>query len=331
MPSAVLDPETRIQRIAFGSCYAPQFEEPAIWQTIAEAEPDVLLLLGDNVYQSEEKNQPELRELREGYLLLAREEPFARLRASVPLRVTWDDHDYGLNDAGGDWPHKWRSEALFEQVWAVPPEDPRRARPGVFDSVIVGPEGGRVQLIMLDTRFFRSPLTRNAEGDIVADSDAEKTLLGHEQWAWLEHELRRPADLRIIASSVQILTDAYSGERWGALPLERRRLFDLIASTEAAGIVFVSGDRHLGGIYRDDRIGPYSMVEITSSSLNFPISDDAVAKWHEPDARRLGELYFPANFGLIQIDWQAGEVALELRDSHGIRARSLSLSLDELR
>ncbi len=331
MPAAVLRPEAPIQRIAFGSCYVPQIEEPGIWESIAGAEPDVLLLLGDNVYQSEEKNQPELRELREGYLMLAREEPFARLRASVPLRVTWDDHDYGLNDAGGDWPHKWRSEALFEQVWAVPAEDPRRARPGVYDSVIVGPEGQRAQLIMLDTRFFRSPYARNEEGKIIPDPDAEKTLLGADQWAWLERQLRKPADLRIIASSIQILTDAYTGERWGALPLERRRLFDLISSTEAGGVVFISGDRHLGAIYRDEQIGPYPMIEITSSSLNFPISDDAVAKWNEPDARRLGDLYFPANFGQIQVDWPAGEVLLELRDAHGAPARSLSLSLGELR
>ncbi|MEM7350118.1 MAG: alkaline phosphatase D family protein [Acidobacteriota bacterium] len=330
LPSATLRPEATIERIAFGSCYVPQFEEPHIWRAIETREPDVLLLLGDNVYQTEEKNQPELRELREGYLALARDEPFARLRTSTPVLVTWDDHDYGFNDAGGDWPHKWRSEALFEEVWAVPQEDPRRSRPGVHHSAVIGPKGRRVHLLMLDTRFFRSPLKRNSEGDVVPDADSEKTLLGEEQWAWLEQELRRPANLRIVASSIQVLTDAYTGERWGALPRERRRLFSLIASSNAGGVVFVSGDRHLGAIYRDDEVGPYPMIEVTSSSLNFPIPEEAVATWDEPDPRRLGDLYFSVNFGVVELDWQAGLVQLGLRNGDGTMVHSLTVCLAEL-
>ena len=46
---------------------------------------------------------------------------------------------------------------VFEHVWDVKPEDPRSQREGIYFARSTGPEGRRVQLIFLDTRFFRTP------------------------------------------------------------------------------------------------------------------------------------------------------------------------------
>ena len=102
MASAPLSEDAEIQRLAFGACYVPQFERPEIWRQVSQTSPDAFLFLGDNVYQSEENGRPELRELREAYGLLAQDQPFADLRQTVPVLPIWDDHDYGLNDAGAD-------------------------------------------------------------------------------------------------------------------------------------------------------------------------------------------------------------------------------------
>ena len=72
------------------------------------------------------------------------------------MLATWDDHDFGQNDAGASFAFKERAERVYETYWgslaAV------RSRPGVQDSIIVRPGGKRVQIILLGTRFFRGEL-----------------------------------------------------------------------------------------------------------------------------------------------------------------------------
>src|ERR1043165_6863005 len=123
MPSAPLDESRALTRVCFGSCYAPQFKQSHVWRSILGLRPDAFLYIGDNVYQRAETGRPELHELREAYGLLTAEEDFAALRAAIPVLPVWDDHDYGLNNAGADFGPREESEALFKYVWAIPPGD----------------------------------------------------------------------------------------------------------------------------------------------------------------------------------------------------------------
>lgn len=315
MPSAPLDEARVLTRVGFGSCYVPQFEEAGVWTAIRATAPDAFLYIGDNVYQSEENGRPELLELREAYAALAADAPFAALRATTPILVTWDDHDYGMNDAGAEFPARLQSEALFKQVWAVPADDPRSARPGVYHRRAAGPPGRRTQLIVLDTRYFRTP----------------ETMLGAAQWQWLEETLSEPADLRILASSIPVLSEVAVGETWSRWPAERDRLLALIGRTGAGGVVIVSGDSHFGAVYRRQDGAPYPLTEMTSSSLNFPMPEKA---WTPPglvDARRLGAVFYPANFGAVVTDWRAGAVDLMLHDDKGAVVRTERVSLAALR
>ena len=52
------------------------------------------------------------------------------------MLTVWDDHDFGMNDAGGDYQYKEASEALFEYVWNV--KDERAERHGVYGSWVLG-------------------------------------------------------------------------------------------------------------------------------------------------------------------------------------------------
>jgi alkaline phosphatase D len=167
--------------------------------------------------------------LRKSYALQASHPEFAGFRAKFPMMATWDDHDFGLNDAGGSFPMRRWAEELFETFWGS--SDAVRSRPGVYDSSITGPEGKRVQVILLDTRFFRSDLKRAPWskdrpplGGYLPDDSRDKTILGEDQWAWLEQELAKPADLRIVVSSTQVITDAHQFEGWTNFPTERSRL-----------------------------------------------------------------------------------------------------------
>ncbi len=278
MPSAPLDTENTLTRIIFASC-AQQNEDQSIWDQIAAENPDLTLYIGDNVYGDVRSGDPALPELKTAYMRLAQSEPFSRVRAAAPMLTVWDDHDYGVNDGGADYQFKEQSEALFEYVWALREDDQRRARPGVYGSWIIGGEDGRkIQIIMLDTRYFRSPLKATDEPGAkgkeryVPDPDPSKTMLGDEQWAWLEAELKKPADLRLLVSSVQVIADGHGWEGWKMLPAERVRLYALIDETDTDNLIILSGDRHSASFYRKEDGAGFSLFEATSSSLNLPAS-----------------------------------------------------------
>jgi alkaline phosphatase D len=316
-----------LTRIAFGSCAHQEKPQP-IWEAVLGYRPELFIFAGDNVYG--DVSSGAMTELRAAYARAGAIEGHAKLREAVPVLATWDDHDYGRNDGGADFPHKAAAKQLFLEFWQVPQDDPRRAREGIHSAAILGPEGRRVQVVLLDTRSFRSPLRRKPEavpgtGPYLPDADPAKTMLGEAQWRWLEEQLARPAELRLIVSSVQVMAEGHEWERWGNLPLERDRLFDLIASTGANGVVFLSGDRHAGALYRRTEGVAYPLHEITSSGMNMLRPDQP-----EPDPPRLGELYGGENFGAIDIDWQAGEVTLSVRAMDGEPVREVSFSLAEL-
>jgi len=301
--------------IAFGSC-AYQDEPQPIWRTIARHDPDLFLFIGDNVYGDlVKRNRATAKDLRAAYATLGQHEDFTAFRAAVPMLATWDDHDYGLNDAGAELPFKQEAQQAFHDFFATPADDPRREREGIYHAVTFGPEGKRVQVILLDTRYFRSPLRRgrmHGKRAWVPDDSPDKTLLGEAQWAWLETPLREPAEVRLVVSSIQVVDEEHRFEKWANLPRQRKRLFDLIAETEARGVVFLSGDRHLTELSIDADAGPYPMVDLTSSGL----TQGNEGEVDEPNRHRVGKAIRKTNFGLVHIDWagEAPTLRLETRD-----------------
>jgi alkaline phosphatase D len=239
----------------------------------------------------------------------------------------WDDHDFGRNDGGADFPYKAEAKDLFLEFWGVPADDPRRTREGIYHAATFGPEGRRVQIILLDTRTFRSPLRRAAApgplpGPYAPDPDPGKTMLGAAQWAWLRAQLLQPAAVRLIVSSVQVLADGHNFERWGNLPTERTRLLELVGEIRASPVIFLSGDRHVGALYRlAGATG--DLYELTASGINMTWGANRDAAG-EP---RLGAVYGAENFGTIDIDWWAGEVRLAVRSMNGEPARTVTVPL----
>lgn len=322
--SAPLTGDAKVTRIAFGSCFKNQRKDDRAWHAIAGWLPQVFVYAGDTLYPDRHDNSAGLPMLRAAYDALAVNEAFLDLRTTTPVLPVWDDHDYGVNDGGADFAFRAEAEALFLQRWGVTDEDPRAQRPGIYRSWMVGEPGGRVQIVLLDTRYFRSPLKvtdeRGARGRerYIPDRDPSKTLLGEAQWRWLEEELARQADFRLIVSSIQVLADGHGWEGWRQLPRERERLFSLLRNADATPVLLLSGDRHVAGFYEQDIGRAEPLLEFTSSALNNTIPmqyrRNTLA---EAGPNRLGTLYGEANFGGIVFDWQRGRVRLELRDGDG--------------
>ncbi len=326
--SAQLREDVSLRRIAFGSCN-DQNKPQHIWSVVLDSRPDLFLFAGDNVYASERPWSA--ARLDQAYAQQASTPIFARLRQTVPHMATWDDHDFGLNDGGASFSHKQAAKQAFLKFWAVPASDPMRQREGVYSARRFGPAGQRVQVIMLDTRWFRSDLRptdqRGAVGKerYLPDPDPAKTMLGPVQWAWLEAQLREDAQVRLIVSSIQVLAEGHGWERWGNFPLERQRLFDLIARTQARGVVFLSGDRHIGALYRETQGVPYPLLDLTSSGLTHAWMDAS-----EAGPNRQGGLVRELHFGTVDIDWPTGRLTLGLRGAGGETLLEYALNINAL-
>ena len=307
-----------VARIAFGSCLRQGKPQP-VWDALVAAEPDLTLLLGDNVYA--DTHDPAV--LAAAYEALFAEPGFQRLRAVSPVLAIWDDHDYGWNDAGAEYPMRRESERLFLAHFDAGRRSARRRRAGIYEAHRFGRPGRRLQVLLLDGRSFRS-----RRGDEPTD-DPAATMLGAAQWRWLEAELRRPAELRLVVSGVQVVADTVRRECWGDFPRERRRLFELVATTGAGGVVLLSGDRHFGELSRFDG-GPYPLYDLTSSGMNVAIGSNS-----REDVRndhRVGEPYLGDNYGTVTIDWTAPDPTVDLRihDVTGAPRLSHRLRLSEL-
>jgi alkaline phosphatase D len=330
-----------LTRIAFGSC-AEGGKEQTIWDAVLASRPELFVFLGDNIY-GDTRN---MKELRAKYAELAAQPGFIKLRASTPLAVTWDDHDFGEDDAGGDFPQKEASRQVFLDFWGEPADSPRRARDGVYASYVFGPPGQRVQLILLDLRYNRTPLQKpdpgprnyrawatarhkrglEVPGPYARNPDPRATMLGERQWHWLEQQLKVPADVRLVASSLQVLADFPGWEGWYNFPHDLQRLVDVIRRTQASGVIFLSGDTHYAELSKLDTNVPYPLWDVTSSGLTevWPVLT--------PNFNKVGDTLREPNFGLVEIDWGGPQptVTLSVQDQRGTRRIEQRLSLHEL-
>lgn len=289
--------ERNLTRIAFGSC-AHQDKEQPIWDRVLAWKPELFVFLGDNIYGDTE----DMAVMRAKYDRFAAKPGVRALRASTPCIATWDDHDYGVNDGGSEYPKKAESKALFLDFWGEPDDGFRRSHDGIYTSYFFGPKGRRVQIILPDNRTFRTPLLGMSvepadKGQYLVNPDPAATMLGAAQWDWLEAEFRKPADLRIFASSTQVLADAPGYEAWINFQADHQRLLDLIDFAQVENLFMISGDTHYAELSRLADGVPYPLYDLTSSGLTqvWPVFG--------PNRNRIAKAPLMPNFGRITIDW----------------------------
>jgi alkaline phosphatase D len=307
---AAARPGEPLREIVFGSCLKHS-DHPMLDRTLT-LPMDLFLFTGDNIYA----DTLDMAVMRKKYDELKQSRFFKGLRAKAPLLATWDDHDLGKDDAGGDYPKKVEAQKEFFDWLDEPADSPRRRQEGVYDARVFGPEGRRVQVILLDTRYFRSPLRKGKHdvvpsgGSYVPNPDPDATMLGEAQWRWLEGELKKPAELRLIVSSIQFVAEFHGGESWANLPREKQRMLDLIRSARAGGVLIVSGDRHWCELSREDGPLGYPLYDLTASAM----TQKHPRGTPTPNRNRfLPATYHDVNVGRLRIDWDRADPLLTLQ------------------
>lgn len=254
-------------------------------ETIAGLKPDVFIWMGDNIYGDSE----DMAVLGKKYQQVLDNVEYLRIRETSHILATWDDHDLGGNDVGKEFGPKKESQQEFLDFLGVEKDSPRRKREGVYHFEDLGPKGQQVRVILLDTRYHRDEL------------GSDGTILGEEQWRWLEKSLQESAaEVNLLVSSIQVLPTQHRFEKWSDFPKDRARLLALLAEEGVPPVILLSGDRHLGEISLDETSCGYPLFEITSSSLNSSFG----GKPKEVNRFRLGKNYGRNNFGTLTFDWK---------------------------
>lgn len=252
-------------RLVAGSCAYindPPYDRPKdpygarydIFQRIADRNPDVMLWLGDNVYfrEADYDSRWGMAERYRHSRALPELQPLLR---GTHHYAIWDDHEYGPNDANRSFSLKGESLALFERYWANPAYGLPDTK-GIFGTFSFHD----IDFFLLDNRFYR-------DDDHGPDSPG-KTMLGHDQLAWLKNALLDSrAPFKIIASGSQMFNDLAKKEGWNHFPEERSAFLEWLDEAAITGVMFMSGDVHYSALRKVDRPGTYPIYELTCSPL----------------------------------------------------------------
>jgi alkaline phosphatase D len=317
-------------KILFGSCLHQNKPQP-IWQAMNQEQADLFVLLGDNIYGDTEN----MVELKAKYAKQWSTSGMQTMLANTETIGIWDDHDFGENDAGAEYPQKEASRQIMLDYFNVPKDSLRRTRAdGIYTSHILTQANTRVQIILPDLRWNRGPLESvgrlkymfskapNDLGPYVPSKDESSTMLGETQWQWLEQQLQQPADIRIFATSLQFLPEFSGWESWANLPHERQRFLALLDKYQIDNLVIVSGDTHWSELSQIKRKNGNVLWEMTASGLT--------EEWKNvsPNKHRVGESYSKANYGVIEL--LGRQLTMSIKDVAGNEVMVKTLSLSNL-
>ncbi|HEX5064109.1 MAG TPA: alkaline phosphatase D family protein [Kofleriaceae bacterium] len=231
--TAPLADDPRPVRIAVSADVDPNLEfDSELLAHCAAASPEVFVSIGDFPYAD---NGPDVAVTVDAYRnRYAQTVTAPRQRAwlqAMAVRAIYDDHEF-RNDFDGMYRVAEASRyAAAMQVWDE--FFPVRGAAGEIRYRAFR-WGAHVDCIMLDCRRFRSA---NAAPD-----DANKTMLGDTQRAWLIDTLESStATFKLVFTSVP-LDFADGNDHWAAYTYERSLIFDALVGIP--GILFVSADQH---------------------------------------------------------------------------------------
>ena len=295
-------------KLGIGSCVDQDYPTPA-WASLEKESIDSFFFLGDNIYGDVPSGR--LDNVKLSYKKLNDQMP-SWLKNTEKL-VIWDDHDYGLNDAGANYIYKAESQQIYNDAWNIDQNDPRRTREGIYFSELKDIAGKKILIVGLDTRYFRSNLIKIGNS-YKPHKNLNSTILGPIQWQWLEQELSQEHDILILASSIQVLATEHRFEKWSNIPHEREKLLALLNNLSSK-VLIISGDRHRSGFYKLDNI-----YEFTSSSLNKGIFPS-----YESDSLLLGKTYTQNNYGIVQ--FHENSLNLFIKDENMNILESLEIPL----
>ncbi len=251
--------------------------------------------------------------LKANYTTQMNQKGYKTLLQKMPILATWDDHDYGVNDSGAEYQKKKEAHQLFLDFIGVDANSSRRKQEGIYHSKLFKTLKGTIKVIVLDTRYFRTKLTKASKNDnkrYTANHSEKGTILGETQWNWLKNELSSSkADFNIIVSSIQVLSSEHGFETWGNFPTQVEKLKKTLLTSKAKNVLLLSGDRHISEFSKTKVHGlSYPLIDFTSSGLTHSYTNYS----GEPNAYRIKNVVSEISFGLLKFDSKNKTITMEM-------------------
>ncbi len=293
-----------IERIAFSSGNRPNLGQEH-WKVIKDKNPDLWIWLGDLVYS----NSDDLKKHKKNFDALKNDPNYQDFIRDVAVLGVWDDHDYGMSDGNKTNKHKDESKDIFLDFLDVDKDAAVRKHKGLYDSWVIGTGRKKIKFYFLDNRYFKDELQKDEATKRRYLPNNDGTVLGEEQWTWLEDEIKNSdASVNIFLSGLQIIPDEHPYEKWGDFPKERKRFLDLLEKYKVKNPLILSGDRHFAELSEYTYIDfSDKVLELTASGLTHSYKGVV-----ERNSYRLGDLYDGKNFGFIEIYWGGSKIMMKL-------------------
>lgn len=261
-----------------------------VFHYMKKKQGDFMVWLGDNVYYmfKDYRNYENMFErqlkIRNRFLLLS------DFLNGQPNYATWDDHDYGWNNADSTFPGKHDALKVFKGFW---PNDFTHGdtAAGIYYS-----------FRQYDTEFF---MTDN-RWHLHPEGDTGSSFLGPQQLKWLQESLKKSdATFKFICIGSQVISDAWYDDSYAKYPVERNQLLNFITENNIPGVVFLTGDKHMTELSKLDWKG-YPFYDFTCSPLTAPIVPTKNMPGFVNHYSLKNTILYKKNFGRISVTGEPG-------------------------
>ncbi|WP_141732247.1 alkaline phosphatase D family protein [Oligoflexus tunisiensis] len=293
---SALDTHSNSLTFAFSSC---QLDDPpflatqaAIYAKLSHSKPDLIILGGDTIYVDTFAifppggPKPTEADIWTRYVSTWSKLSLYRLKRLIPTLATWDDHDFGSNDAAADFPYKNEGTAAF-QAFFQGQEIPgvHEHGPGVATSYDMAGQ----RFIFMDNRSFR----------IRQGSMERYAHWGESQEQWLLEKLNASSKPTWIVEGNQFFGLHHAkGSFQRDHPENFRKFMDSLQAARSP-VALLSGDLHFTEVQAISFTpeAPPTSYEFTFSPWHSRPAKSSL--YDTQNSRRLAKVNKP-NFGLFK-------------------------------
>lgn len=266
-------------KFAVASCQKYQIGYYTAFEHMAREDIDLVVHLGDYIYEKDEKKGGGLRNVRDvelseifsiddyraRYALYKSDTALQAAHAAAPWIVTWDDHEVSNDYANAiqEDPDKstveeflQRRAAAYQAYYEHMPL--RRAQLPAGPDMLLYRRLGYGDLVnfnVLDTRQYRTdqPVGEKVQPETPAMMDPRGTIMGDRQRRWLFDGLdASEARWNVLAQQVMVARvdlkageeQGYAADKWTGYEFERRRLLRHLQEHKTTNPVVLTGDIH---------------------------------------------------------------------------------------
>ena len=276
----------------------PYGKNTAILKTMAQEKVAFNLWTGDNNYLREaDYNSPFGIEYRYSHDRAVPD--LQEVLAKRPNFATWDDHDFGPNDANASYQFKDITKETFNKYWGNHGTN-NPNKDGIYSSFTYVD----CEFFLMDDRYNRAP--KPWKDSINNLPNPEKTYWGKNQMLWIKQSLlTSKAVFKFIVNGNQVLNMANKrDECMYQYSAEWLEIINFIKEYKITGVIFISGDRHFTEMLSlDKNVVGYPLYDYTSSPITSgPYKDIATSKTEGNNPQRVaGSLLGENNYGRMTV------------------------------